>query len=51
MKYYVLDLYEGIAEIIGVFDNAKEAKSKIRERIRETDGECLCRLLKEENEK
>ena len=50
MKYYVVDLYEG-GEIIGTFDTAEEAKKRIRERIRETDGECFCRIFEEENKK
>lgn len=42
-KYKVFDIYDGIEqrETLGYADNIKEIKQLAKERINDTDGECL----------
>ena len=42
MKYEAYDYYEGQRETLGTFDTIREARKAIRDRERETDGECSC---------
>lgn len=46
MKYEVIDNYDGYDESLGVFDTKQEAKARIREQVKDTDGECACHILK-----
>jgi len=46
MKYEVIDDYDGYDESLGVFGTKQEAKARIREQVRDTDGECSCRIIK-----
>jgi hypothetical protein len=46
MKYEVIDAYDGYPESLGVFDTKQEAKKRIREQERDTDGECYCYIIK-----
>lgn len=51
MKYEVIDEYDGYEESLGVFGTAREAKARIREQVKDTDGECSCYIVKvKENE-
>jgi hypothetical protein len=44
MKYEVIDEYE-CEESLGVFDTKKEANKAIRQREKDTDGECNCHII------
>lgn len=46
-KYKVLDIYDGIdlRETLGYADNIREIKKLAKERIKDTDGECLVAYL------
>lgn len=44
--YEVIDSYEGVEESLGLFGTEREAKARIREQVRDTDGECACRIVK-----
>ena len=46
MKYEVIDDYDGYKESLGVFGTRHEAKAKIKEQMRDTDGECRCYIVK-----
>ena len=51
MKYEVIDDYDGYPESIGLFGTKQEARARIREQVRDTDGECRCYIIKvKENE-
>jgi len=51
MKYEVIDDYDGYEESLGIFDTKQEAKARIREQVRDTDGECSCYIKKIKDEK
>jgi hypothetical protein len=43
-RYEAIDDYEGQRESLGIFDTRKEASKAIRQREKDTDGECNCRI-------
>ena len=40
MKYRVIDDYDYDDEVLGYFNNEKEVRKAIKQRIDDTDGEC-----------
>ena len=46
MRYEVIDDYEGYPELLGVYDTEREAKARVREQMKDTDGECSCHIRK-----
>lgn len=47
MKYYVYDLYDG-RELLGKVENMDEVREIIKERTRDTDGECYIKIERED---